>query len=143
MRKSISSNFQNKMTIFFVNANVSITNSYSLSLNGHNQSLDIADGRFMFHTPFSDNNLYFDAGACCVSARLSGPYPTGLTETTLFTGLNDEPGNSQVLRFDGQPFRSDTTGHNANVSHGIHVGDLPDGHIYNGRFAEIVIYDRH
>lgn len=135
-------NFQNQMTVFFVNANVTITNNFSLSLNGTNTGSNIADGRFSFHTPWTDNSVYFDAGACCGTTRLAGAFPNPLTETTQWTGLNDEPGNRQWLRIDGQAFRADTTGHNANVSRGVHIGDLPDGHTYDGRFAEIVVYNR-
>ena len=136
------STYQNQMTVFFVNANDTITNNFVLNLNGTNTGSNIADGRFSFHTPWTDNNVYFDAGACCGTTRLSGPFPNPLTETTLFTGLNDAPGNRQWLRIDGQAFRADTTGHNANVSRGLHIGDLPDGHQYDGRFAEIVVYNR-
>lgn len=135
-------NFQNEMTVFFVNSNVTRTNNFALTLNGTNTGSNIADGRFSFHTPWSDNNLYYDAGACCGSTRLSGPFPNALTETTVFTGLNDLPGNRQWFRIDGQAFRSDTSGHNANVSRGVHLGDLPDGHTYDGRFAEVIVYNR-
>lgn len=136
-------NFQNEMTVFFVNANVTLTNNFAVSLNGTNTSSNIADGRFSFHTPWrSNNNVFFDGGACCGSTRLYGPFPNSVTETTLYTGLNDEPGNRQLLRVDGKAFDSDTTGHNANISRGIHIGDLPGGHQYNGRFAEMLIYDR-
>jgi len=136
-------NFQNEMTVFFVNANNTYTNNFALTLNGTNTGQNIADGRFSFHTPWRSNtNIYFDAGACCGATRLWGPYTNGLTETTLYTGLNDAPGSRQLLRVDGQAFRADATGHNANVSRGIHVGDLPGGHQYDGRFAEIVVYDR-
>ena len=137
-----SGNFQNEMTVFFVSANVTLTNNFAVSLNGHNTGTNIADGRFSFHAPWTNNRVFFDAGACCGTTRLVGPFPNALTETTLYTGLNDEPGNSQLLRIDGQPFRSDMTGHNANVSRGIHLGDLPSVHRYNGRFAEVLIYDR-
>ena len=137
-----SGNFQNEITVFFVNANVTRTNNFSLSLNGHNTGTNIANGRFSFHTPWTNSSVFFDAGACCGTTRLSGAFPNALTETTLFTGLNDEPGNSQLLRIDGQSFRSDLTGHNANVSGGVHLGDLPGGHRYDGRFAEVLIYDR-
>jgi len=67
------------------------------------------------------------------------------TETALYTGINDEPGNRQVLRVDGQTIDSDGTGHNASVIGGIHLGDPPPGGpnlSYDGRFAEVVIYDR-
>ena len=135
-------NFQDEMTLFFVNANVTQTRNFSVSLNGTNRSTNIADGRFSFHTPWSDDNIYFDAGACCGSTRLSGPFPNAITETTLVSALNDAPGNSQLLRIDGQAFLEDMTGHNANVSRGVHLGDLPSNVQYNGRFAEVVVYDR-
>ena len=137
-----ASNFQDQMTVFFVNANVTLTANFSLSLNGTNQNTNIADGRFSFHTPWVDNRIYFDAGACCGTTRLRGSNPNALTETTLHTGLNDLPGNRQWLRIDGQAFRDDTTGHNANVSRGIHIGDVPSGLTYDGRFAEVLVYDR-
>lgn len=137
-----SGSFQNAMTVFFVNANVTVTNNFALTLNGANTGANIADGRFSFHTPWVNNTIYYDAGGCCGSTRLFGPFPNALTETTLYTGLNNAPGNSQLLHIDGQPFRSDSTGHNANVTRGVHLGDLPDGHTYNGRFAEVVVYNR-
>lgn len=133
---------QNEITVFFVNANVTLTNNFSLSLNGTNQGTNIADGRFSFHTPWTNNRVYFDAGACCGSTRLQGVNPNGLTETTLYTGVNDAPGNRQLLRIDGTAFSSDTTGHDANVSRGVHLGDLPSAQKYNGRFAEVVVYER-
>ena len=138
-----SGNFQNEMTVFFINANETLTNNFSVNLNGTNIGSNIANGRFSFHTPFGSNNrVFFDAGACCGSTRLQGPFPNAVTETTLYTGLNDQPGNRQLLRIDGQAFAADSTGHNANVSGGIHIGDLPSGFTYDGRFAEVLIYDR-
>ena len=137
-----SSNFQDEMTVFFVNANVTLTANFSLSLNGTNQGTNSADGRFSFHTPWVDNRVYFDASACCGTTRLRGSSPNTLTETTLYTGLNDLPGNRQWLRIDGQAFEDDTTGHNANVSRGIHIGDVPSSSTYDGRFAEVLVYDR-
>lgn len=135
--------YQNEMTVFFVNANVTATKNFSLNLNGTNTANNIVDGRFSFHTPWSnDDRIYFDAGACCGATRLRGSNTNTITETTLYTGLNDEPGDRQLLRVDGQPLASDTTGHNANVSGGIHIGDLPSAHEYNGRFAEVLVYDR-
>lgn len=137
-------NFQNEITVFFVNSNVTATRNFAVSLNGTNQGRNISDGRFSFHTPWQPNlNVFFDAGACCGNTRLNGPFPNQITETTLYTGLNDEPGNRQLLRLDGTAFRQDATGHNANVSRGIHLGDLPANSIqFNGRFAEVVIYER-
>lgn len=137
-----SGNFQNEMTVFFVNANVTLTNNFALTLNGHNIGNNIADGRFSFHTPWGSNIVFFDAGACCGITRLNEFTPNTLTETTLYTGLNDAPGNSQLLRLDAVTLDSDNTGHNANVSRGIHIGDIPNGHSYNGRFAEILVYER-
>lgn len=135
--------FQNEMTVFFVNANNTLTNNFAVNLNGTNIGSNIADGRFSFHTPWQSNNtVFFDAGACCGSTRLQGPYINTVTETTLYTGLNDEPGNRQLLRVDGQTLQADMTGHNANVTGGLHLGDLPDVHEYDGRFAEVLIYNR-
>lgn len=138
-----SGTYQNEITVFIVNANVTLTNNFSVNLNGANTGANIVDGRFSFHTPWlSNNTIFFDSGACCGSTRLQGPYTNAVSETTLYTGLNDEPGNRQLLRIDGEAFAADSTGHNANVSGGIHIGDLPDVHQYNGRFAEVLIYDR-
>ena len=44
-------NFQNEITVFFVNANDTRTNNFALTLNGTNTGSNIADGRFSFHTP--------------------------------------------------------------------------------------------
>ena len=137
-----SGDFQNELTVFFVAANVTFQRGVSLSLNGHNRSDDPADGRFSFHTPWTTNDAFFDAGSSLAQHRLFGPFPNALTETTLFTGLNDANGSSQLFRIDGQAFGSDTTAVSANVSRGIHIGTLSNGLMYDGRFAEILIYDR-
>ena len=134
--------FQNEMTVFFVNAADVLTRNFALSLNGTNRGTDIVDGRFSFHTPWVTNTVFFDAGACCGTTRLQGGLPNLLSETTLYTGLNDQPGKRQLLRLDGEAFRDDATGHNANVSRGIHVGSLDSNFPFDGRFAEILIYDR-
>ena len=135
-------NFQNEMTVFFVNANNSLTRNFAVNLNGLNTSSNISDGRFSFHAPWITNTVFFDAGACCGTTRLQGAFPNALTETTLYTGLNDQPGNRQLLRLDGQAFQADTTGHNANVSRGVHVGSISSNRPFDGRFAEILVYDR-
>ncbi len=141
--KPFASDYQNEMTVFFVNANVTATTNFSVNLNGTNTGNNSTNGRFSFHTPWGTTGLvYFDGGGCCGSTRLSGASPNALTETTLYTGLNDEPGNQQLFRIDGQVFKGDTTGLNANVSGGIHIGDTPNAQQYDGRFAEMLIYDR-
>ena len=134
--------FQNEMTVFFVNGTDVLTRNFALSLNGTNRSTNIADGRFSFHAPWISNAVFYDAGACCGATRLQGGFPNALSETTLYTGLNDEPGFRQLLRLDGQAFRDDATGHNANIMRGVHVGSLDSSFPYDGRFAEILIYER-
>lgn len=136
-----SSITRDAVTIFFINANVTQTANFSVSLNGTNTSADPTDGRFSFHTPWSSGIVYFDAGGCCTTGRLAGAAPTGITERTLYTGLNDAPGNRQWLRIDGKPFQADTTGHIVNISRGVHLGSI-QGSDYNGRFAEVVVYNR-
>lgn len=137
-----AANYQDEITVFFVNANVTSTANFSVNLNGTTTSSNATNGRFSFHTPWTNSRIYFDAGACCGATRLQGVSPNGLTETTLYTGLNDQPGSRQWLRIDGAAFESDSSAISARVSGGIHLGDLPSGHTYNGRFAEVVIYDR-
>ena len=134
--------FQNEMTVFFVNGTDVLTRNFALSLNGTNRSTNIADGRFSFHAPWISNAVFYDAGACCGATRLQGGFPNALSETTLYTGLNDEPGFRQLLRLDGQAFRDDATGHNANIMRGVHVGSLDSSFPYDGRFAEILVYER-
>ncbi len=133
--------YDDTVSVFFVNANVTLTSNFVVNINGDNTSSNAVDGRFSFHTPWINNRVYFDAGACCGGTRLQGVFPNAVTETTLFTGVNDQPGARQLLRIDGQAFQSDSTGINARVSGGVRIG-ATSGHPYNGRFAEIVIYDR-
>lgn len=134
--------YQNEMTVFFVNSNVTLTRNFSFSLNGRRTSNNTSDGRFSFHTPWNNNDVYFDAGSSSGTARLRADFPNAVSETTLYTGLNDQPGNRQYLRVDGVMLASDMSGHNANVSRGVHVGDILGSHAFNGRFAEILVYDR-
>lgn len=129
--------YEDAITVFFVNANVNITASVPLSLNGS----DIGARRFSFHTPWSNNYVFFDAGGCCGSTRLSGPWPNGATETTLVMGLNDQPGSRQWLRIDGAAFRNDNNAIITQVINGVTFG-TNSGVNYDGRFAEIVVYAR-
>ena len=101
-----------------------------------------ANTRTSFHAPWSDGNVYFDVDGTGNSSRLRGDYPNALTETSLFTGLNDEAGNRQWLRVDGQDVDTDTTGHIADVGGGIHMGTLSNNRPFDGRFGEVVLYDR-
>ncbi len=133
--------FQDEVTLFFVNANVTLTTNFSFSLNGFSQSTNPANGRFSFHTPWANNQIYFDAGACCGATRLQGVNPNALTETTLYSAQNDQPGSSQLLRIDGLAFRSDASAISTNVAGGLRIGDSNTRN-YDGRFAEIIVYDR-
>lgn len=137
-----ASTSQNEMTIFFVLANVTQTRNFAVSLNGLSRSNSGANPRTSFHTPWSDDNVYFDVGGCCGTTRVTAPYPNALTETSLFTGLNDEPGNRQWLRVDGQDIDTDTTGHTAIVGGGINIGTIAGNRPFDGRFGEVVLYDR-
>lgn len=132
----------NEATIFFVNMNVTLTRNFSVSLHGTNTGSSGANARYSFHAPWFTEEVFFDAGGCCGATRLRGTPLTAFTETTIYTGVNDMPGNQQLLRVDGVAFREDDTGHNANVSGGIHLGSIAGNRPFNGRFAEVIIYDR-
>lgn len=133
---------QNELTVFYVLANVTQTLNFAVSLNGLVTSPGGANTRTSFHAPWVDDNVYFDVGGCCGATRVRDLYPNALTDTSLFTGLNDEPGNRQWLRVDGEDIATDTTGHNASVGGGIHIGALSGARPFDGRFGEVVIYDR-
>ena len=133
-----SGNSTNVATIFFVKNNVTETRNFSVSLNG--TSINSND-RFSFHTPWNDGRIYFDADNAG-SGRLRGSNPTELTETTLYAALNDWPGDRQLFRVDGDPFESDSSGHTATVSGGILLGTISSSRPFDGRFAEVLIYDR-
>lgn len=131
------SNYSNQATVFFVSANVTLTNNFSVNLNAS----QMYSARYSFHTPWTSNIIFFDGGSCCSTTRLQTPNPNTLTETTIYTGLNDLPGNRQLLRIDGQPRASDATGYNTQVQNGISIGRW-GGFNYNGRFGEFIVYDR-
>ena len=133
----------NVATIFFVNNNVTATRNFALSLNGTSTN---GANRFSFHAPWNDNEIFFDAGSTG-TARLRGDNPNTQTETTLYTGLTEHTpdpliADSQLLRVDGKAFRSDTTGQTATVSGGIHLGTIRNNRPFDGRFAEVLIYNR-
>ena len=123
----------NQMTVFFVHANVTIVKNAAVSFDGQT-------GGSWVHAPWIDGRVYFDASGIG-SRRLTAAHPTPLTKTTLIAALNDEPGNRQWIRLDGQAGAADTTGHLMTVGGGVHIGDF-GGLDYDGRFAEVVIYDR-
>jgi hypothetical protein len=78
--------YQNAVTIFFVHANVTLTNNIMINLNGDNDGQGMFD-RLSFHMPWNDGLYYFDAG-CCSSTRLSNPYPNAITEITQVSAVN-------------------------------------------------------
>ena len=133
---------QNELTVFYVLANVTQTRNFAVSLNGLVITEIGVNTRTSFHAPWVDDNVYFDVAGTGGSSRVLGFYPNALTETSLFTGLNDEPGNRQWLRVDGQDVATDMSGHNARVGGGIHIGALSGTRPFDGRFGEVVIYDR-
>ena len=137
-----SSDFHNQITVFFINSHVTYYRNVSVNLNGLSTSGASTGGRsFLFHTPWPDGNVYFDASGCC-STRLRGNTGNLRTETTLYSALSDQPGGSQLLRIDGQAFRSDLTGHNSDLRGGVHLGAESTSINFDGRFAEFLIYDR-
>ena len=133
----------NQMTVFFVLSNVSPTSNAAVSLNGNVLEGPAEDHRFLFHAPWGGtNNVIFDIPVYTQNGRLIAPLGKALTTTTLFMGLNDQPGNRQWLRIDGRATASDNTGSNAGVARGVHIGDQDNNFNFDGRFAELVIYDR-
>lgn len=132
----------NQQTIFIVMSNETYTNNFAVNLNGHQRSGPDPDGRFSFHAPWTDGVIYFDAGPCCTITRVSAPLPYPITDTIVLSGINDEPGGSQRLRIDANLVASDNDGHNAHVLHGMHIGSTEGSNLFDGWFAEIVIYKR-
>jgi hypothetical protein len=139
---------QPETTIFFVHANVTLTNNFLINLNGDNWSSSTgADGRFSFHMPWGDLAYYFDAGGCCGTTRLQGSYPNSITTITQVSAVNSTsvvPGYAtarQLIRFDGVATNEDATGSAPGVTGGMRVGSTT-GHSYDGRFGEIIVYDR-
>ena len=135
------SDTHDETTVFFINNNVTATRNFALSLNGTNTGGGSSTGRFSFHAPWINNNVFFDAGGTG-SARLHGSNPNAQTETTLYTGLNDLMGKQQLFRIDGQAFLSDMTGRDTDVSGGINLGTISATRPFDGRFAEILVYNR-
>lgn len=136
-----SSSSVSEFTIFFVNANNNFTNNFSVSLNGTSNS---SNNRVSFHTPWSSTmDIYFDAATSGGANRLREDYTYGDTETLVYTGLNDVGESVQELRVDGVSLASDTSGHMVNVNGGVRLGRRTSGqHAFNGRFGEVIVYDR-
>ncbi len=140
-----AANTQNDLTVFFVNASAAGSDTFSVSLNGISTSTSATTGRYSFHTPYSNGYIYFDAVGCCTAAsRLFGYMDPSLRlDTNLYTGLTDKTGGRRLFRLNGNGFQSASSARTAYVAGGIHIGDLPVGtHSYDGRFAEVVIYER-
>ena len=129
------------MTIFFVTHNVNHVQNFSINLNGSNSSNNATTGRYSFHTPWTDGRVYFDSGGCCGTTRLREFFPNAVTETSIYSAQNNLPGNGQLLRVDGNLLDSDTTGHAAGSELGIFVGSS-SGRSFDGRFAEIIVYNQ-
>jgi hypothetical protein len=138
--------YQSAVTIFFVHANVTLENNFMINMNGDNSGIT-QDDRFSFHMPWSDGNYYFDAGGCCGLTRLTNIYPNLLTQITQVSAVNSVNPISgftterQLIRFDGMSSMQDATAIAPRVSGGMRIGTT-SGHNYNGRFAEIIVYDR-
>ncbi len=134
--------YKNTITVFIVSNSASYTKNFALSLNGINRDAETPDGRYSFHLPWNSHYVYSDISGCCGNTRLWAALPNLYSDTTIYTSVNDEPGNRQWLRMDRQMSASDDTGHKANISGGVHIGTIPTLNDFNGRFAEIIVYGR-
>lgn len=134
-------------TIFMVHANVTLTSNFMMNLNGDTQAAG-ATGRFSAHMPWSDGNYYFDAGGCCGTTRLSAGYPVGVAapviialgnSTTAFSGFAST--TNEFARFNGTTSTFDADAIAPTVSGGIRIGST-SGAPYDGRFSEVLVYNR-
>jgi hypothetical protein len=127
-----------EMTFFIVAQSEVATPNFAFALNGTATS---GAARVSVHIPWIDNAIYFDVGGTGIPNRLSVTSTNAATETNIYGFLNDAAGGRQQIRLDGALLRSDTSGHTGTVSAGVHLGSF-SGNDYNGRFGEIIVYDR-
>lgn len=134
-------------TIFFVQAYLTTQANHVLSLNGDGLAYSGTTARFTFHVPWTDNNAYIDAGGCCGTTRLSIAYPAAAgtavigTAGNAISGFSGVPGMRQFIRFNGGAGASDGTAIAPAVTGGFRLGSTA-GTPYDGRFSEVIIYDR-
>ncbi len=140
--------WQNAITFFFIAANNTATNNGAFSLNGNNDGYNAypnPGGRYSMHIPWASNNtIFFDAGGCCGSHRLQGPYPSTstITDTMLYVGQSDGTTGNLLLRVNGSPFASATTASQVDVSGGVFLSANVGFASFDGRFGEIIVYNR-
>lgn len=134
-------------TIFMVHNNVTIVNNFLFNLNGDTTDGAGSTARFSMHMPWGDGNYFFDAGGCCGSTRLFTNYPVPLYDaavivagnsTTAYSGFTN---TNQFVRFNGTTSTSDNTAIAPPITGGIRLGST-SGYTFNGRFSEIIVYDR-
>lgn len=134
-------------TLFFVQAYVSVQPNFVVSLNGQNVDLNGPNARFTYHIPWVDGQFYFDPGDYCFWTRLYAPYPVapGVPSiTTSGSAISGFPGFNGVngfIRFDGTTAASGSRALSAPVSGGFRLGATA-GFGFDGRFSEVIIYDR-
>ncbi len=130
-------------TIFLVQEVVARTTNFALNLNGTNTG----GGRFSLHIPWSNGWFYFDAGGCCGATRVYGRYPINYYDPHMTTAGNSTTGYSgygsykQFVRHAGLTSANDTTAIAPVVTGGFRLGSQ-GRYYYNGRFSEVLIYDR-
>ena len=136
-----------RTTIFLVHANVTPTLNFMFNLNGDTQGYDGAAARFSLHLPWG-GNYYFDAGGCCGTTRLNGPYPVAFDQPILTAAGNSidiisgfAAGTRQFIRFNGGTAVSDGDALAPPVTGGIRLGTT-SGQPFDGRFSEVLVYNR-
>ena len=107
-----------------------------------------AGGRINIHVPWSDNNLYWDAGSAGGTQRLSTAW-TGVVNTNYVwsftastTSVPTTSAAGQEIYKNGALLASDNTmsAFTGNSSD-LYLGSLSGANFYNGEIAEIVIYN--
>lgn len=132
---------------------VSDVNIYTLSRTNtiqansmYREQVSGTNGRFGVHMPWTDNNVYFDAGPCCATGfRISTNWggTTGTEYIWTFNGstTTSPEGNRHEIMRDGSSLTSDNSfsGFTGNGSN-FNVGSSGGASFFNGEIAELIIY---
>ncbi|CAG5076380.1 T9SS type A sorting domain-containing protein [Parvicella tangerina] len=106
------------------------------------------NGRFSAHLPWTDNDVYFDAGPCCGSGnRISAAWGGSTGEDFLWTfnastSVSSPEGNAHEIMRDGNSLTSDNgySGFSGNGST-FAIGSSGGGSYFAGEIAEIAVYE--
>lgn len=122
-----------ELTTFIVSKEITRTNNTLIKF----KNSTAGGNRYFSHMPWSDGNIYWDAGTATPPNRIQAAFPNPVNKVSLTTLTNSLSGNTQRIRVDGTSIANDANGHTVTSLDQTHLGEN-----YNGYIGDVIIFDR-